>query len=265
MMKRKRRGFFDMKWSDLGLMALVILALLAIQVCTNTPTEPPSETCEPPDNPPNGRCGWNTESCSWDCPEPPPPPPPPPPTTGAVPGDYVHVDRVDGIINGTSSQNPALLHGMVWAGWRDPVALADRCSFACNGTQGLYFGKTCDELRDFGAFGLVLLREGENQIIPNLEKDNRRCNPNHRLYDPAFLKGSGQCERAEIRRSRLMEYRGTDERPRLRAHKETMNRMRARAQTCATRLRANGGKSFDSITGWCAAMKLANFRLGDCP
>lgn len=256
-MTRTKRGFFSLRPKDVGFLLAVVAVLLAMQMCREAPGElPPIETCEPTNNPPDGRCAWNTDSCSWDCPE----QEPPPPLLGAVPGDYVHVDRVDGIIDGTSVRNPGLLHGMVFGGWRDPQNVAHFCSFACDGTQGLYFGMTCDELRAFGDTGLRLIREAENQIVPALRKDNRRCRHSHRLFDQAFLKSNGDCARAEITKTRFSRYRG-----RLNAHKKAMFAMVGRAQTCADELHSAGGGSYDSIAGWCRSMRTALFRLSDCP
>jgi len=106
---------------------------------------------------------------------------------------------------------------------------------------------------------MVLTREGEDFIVPQLRKVNRRCKENHPEHDPRF------CGRSEMRKSRLLEYRGTEEEPRLDAHMEKANAARTLAGRCRAELQANGGSSFDSIAGWCQSMKLAGFSKEDCP
>ncbi len=192
-----------------------------------------------------------------------PPTPVTPEPERADPGNYVRLERVPAILNGTSSQDPGLiadLQFMAWAGWRDPLKVADECPFACNGSQAVYFGLTCDELRGFGAVGQRLVQEGENQIVPQLQKENRRCNPQHRLYDERFLTAKGECARSEMRKTRLSDFRA-----RLARHSTQANAMRDTAQRCRSILVNAGGKPFDSIAGWCSAMKRTGFTVSDCP
>ena len=203
---------------------------------------------------------WDEETCWCVCPnggvfmedrgcqDPIPPPAP-------DPADYVNLDRVDDIINGTSSRNPGLLHGLTFGGWRDPLNVAANCP-----DEVEYIGFADEfKLGDFGAFGMELAREGEDFIIPQLWRVNRRCKANHPKHDPRF------CGRSEIRKSRLAEYRGTKEEPRLDAHIEKANVARTLAGRCRSELLANNGSAYDSIAGWCQSMRLAGFSKEDCP
>lgn len=222
------------------------------------------EACEciPPEPPPPPGCELDPATCesgevdedSCEC-----VPVEPPDPDRPKPSDYVNMDRVDDIINGTSSQNPGLLHGLAWAGWRDPLNVADNCPNDVN-----YIGFDSGmALRGFGDFGAELTREGEDFIIPQLRKVNRRCDASHPQHDPAF------CGRSEMRKSRLKEYRGTEEAPRLDAHMAKANEARQLAGRCLQPLRSNGGFSYDSIAGWCQSLMQANnqtgFTVDDCP
>lgn len=208
---------------------------------------------------------WDPEACDCACPDfdvfvdgegcaaPLPPP------DGPEPNDYVNMDRVDDIINGTSSQNPGLLHGLTFGGWRDPLFVASKCSDAVS-----YIGfEDQFDLEDFGNFGLVLASEGEDFIVPQLRRVNRRCNANHPEHDSRY------CGRSEMRKTRLVEYRGTEEEPRLSAHMDRANHARVLAGRCRNALGVNGGFGFDSIAGWCGSLRQAGqetgFTVEDCP
>ena len=182
--------------------------------------------------------------------------PPEPPPDVPDPKNYINLDRVEGIINGTSTKDPGLLHGMTFGGWRDPLAVVAKCPWACDGSDGPpFFEMDCAELTAYGNLGQELVQEGEEFIIPQLRKVNRRCKETHPQHDPRF------CGRSEMRKSRLQEYRS-----RLDPHKETMNWTRGKAGTCRDALIAAGGGAYDSIAGWwCGSMTRAGFGVRDCP
>ncbi|KKL52577.1 hypothetical protein LCGC14_2284080 [marine sediment metagenome] len=179
----------------------------------------------------------------------------PPPPNVPDPAEYINLDRVDDIINGTSSRNPGLLHGLTFGGWRDPLNVAAKCS-----DEVEYIGfSNAGALHDFGVFGMELALEGEDFIVPQLRKVNRRCKENHPQHDLRF------CGRSEMRKSRLVKYRGTEEEPRLDAHLDRAAMARGLAGRCRAKLAANAGSPYDSIAGWCQSMKLAGFSKEDCP
>ncbi len=176
-----------------------------------------------------------------------------PPPEGPDPADYLNMDRVEAIINGSAGQQ-SLLAGMTWAGWRDPLNVASNCPDDVE-----YIGfDNAQELEDFGNTGLGLTREGEDFMIPQMRKVNRRCRETHPQHRPAF------CGRSEMTKTRLAEYR-----VRLDPHKERSNVMRVLAGRCTATLRANGGYAYDSIAGWCGSLRTANettgFTADECP
>lgn len=218
--------------------ALMLLLFGCAGINVPAPECPPCKECPPP------------------CPEPPVEPPvEPPPTIGANPEDYVHIDRVNGIVNGTSSQDPGLMHGLVWGGWRDPLYVAVHCAIDVD-----YIGFTSvQELADFGETGRALSEEG-TVLIEKLWTKNRRCNPAHPLHDPRFLKSDGSCERSEVRKEVLTEYRSRHD-----PHLERAADTQRRAQVCRPFLEANGGVPYDSIAGWCQSMERAGVHADSCP
>ena len=90
------------------------------------PVDPPPEECDLiPDDCLEGE-EFDGVACECTPVEPPPVDPPPverPPPATSDPGDYVHIDRVDGIVNGTPGA-PNLLHWCPDAMWRDPEKFA---------------------------------------------------------------------------------------------------------------------------------------------
>lgn len=231
--------------------------------CESGKVDPDTCQCVPPEEPPPPEgCELDPSTCesgkvdldSCEC-----VPIEPPDPNLPKPSDYVNMDRVDDIIEGTSSQNPGLLHGLPYGGWRDPLNVAANCP---NEVEYIGFS-TPNELVAFGEFGLELTREGEDFIVPQLRKVNRRCDPANPQHDPAF------CGRSEMRKSRLEEYRGTEEAPRLDAHLKRASDARVLANRCLQTLRANGGFAYDSIAGWCQsfiqAKNQTGFKIESCP
>jgi len=225
----------------------------------------------------NGCVNWNIDTC--ECQDPPvctllptecpsgivdfenceciPVDSPPPP--GPDPTNYIHIDRVPGIIDGTAVQ-VGLLHGLTWGGWRDPLRVAVECA-----SDVRYIGfASPDELTAFGIFGRELTREGEDFMIPQMRTENRRCNKASPKFDPRFLKANGDCARSEMRKSRLQEYHGTDENPRLDAHMQRVSEATRLAGRCRAKL-LDRGYAYDSTWGWCQKMTLAGFSQADCP
>lgn len=204
----------------------------------------------PPPPPPTSTTTAPPEATTSTIPELPPPSPPPP--DRADPRDYVSLERIDGIIDGTASA-PGLLHGLAFGGWRDPLYVADHCPWAAN-----FLGFVSpDELREFGLFGAALTREGEDFVVVQLRKENRRCDPTNPNFDPRFLRTDGSCAKSEMRKSRLGEYRS-----RLEPHLEIVDDTRARAATCQAELleRDPITGAYDSIEGWCRVMNRLGLR-----
>ena len=214
---------------------LLILLLLGMS-CNDTPPpvdppiDPPVDPIDPPVDPPTD----------------------PPPPLSADPTIYIHVDRIQGILTGTNSQNPGLLHGMTFGGWRDPMLVANVCPWAAS-----YLGFTVEGLMFFGETGMRLTREGEAVIIPQLMKENRRCDLDNRNYSEVFLKADGSCARSEMRKSKLKEYRS-----KLTPHLEKANKMRDKGRSCMNKLVEEGlARSpvieigYDSIAGFCQQMQ----------
>jgi len=176
----------------------------------------------------------------------PPPPPidpmPPPQPPEADPSDYIHIDRVDEIIHGTAVR-VGLLHGLTFSGWRDPLSVAARCPSATS-----FLGFSTTEMVEFGKLGGRLTREGEDFMLPQLQKENRRCFVG-KNFNEKFLKANGDCARSEMRKTRLTEYRDV-----LTPHMLVANGMRDIAQSCSAKLRAAGAPAYDAISGFCSAL-----------
>lgn len=232
---------------------------------------PPPDVCELEPSDCNEGEDFDVEAC--ECvPSPPPPTTTTPPDGEADPADYVHIDRVPGIIDGTAA-SLALLHWCPDANWRDPERVADRC----DDDVAQYLGfPSSDALRTFGnPKGLELCREGEEDIEPQLRKENRRCNEGNPNFDPRFLKANGDCARSEMRKTRLADYASKkldddgDPIGRLRKHEAVSVPMRGRAGDCRAAVTAAGGSSYDSIAGFCGSLTKAEaetgFTVGDCP
>lgn len=191
-----------------------------------------------------------------------PPIEPPPTECQGEPDCYIHIDRVDDILNGTSTQNLGLMHWCPFTNWRDPRDVGNKCGNDVANYLG--FGSSA-EILSFGEVeGMELCVEGDTQIVPQLQKENRRCDPDNPNYDERFLKADGSCGRSEMRKSRLVEYRA-----RLDPHQNRAIGLRARGGECRTALIAAGGGTFDSVAGFCSALKKAEaetgFTVDDCP
>lgn len=182
----------------------------------------------------------------------PPPPDPPPPDNRADPRDYVSMERVDGIIDGTAAQ-VGLLHGLTFGGWRDPIYVADHCPWAA----GFLGFVAPEEMRAFGELGAGLTREGEDFVVPQLRKPNRRCDPDGPNHDPRFLRSDGTCGQSEMRKTRLAEFRS-----RLDPHMDVVDDTTARAAACQSDLlrRDPDTGAYDSIRGWCDVMNRLGLR-----
>ena len=227
------------------------------------PVDPPPEECDLiPDDCLEGE-EFDGVACECTPVEPPPVDPPPverPPPATSDPGDYVHIDRVDGIVNGTPGA-PNLLHWCPDAMWRDPEKFAVECS----DSVGFFGFTTADDMRFFGnPTGLDLCQYAEHRFIPDLERENRRCTPDHELYDEAFLKEDGTCARSEMRKARLKAFNDNIEGT-FGQHRVRSVDMRSKAGTCREWLRNNGGAVYDSIAGFCSSLNKAGVTAKACP
>ena len=244
---------------------LLLLLLAGISVGCNDapgppdPPEPPpiDEPTDPPVDPP-------VDPPPVDPPVDPPPVDPPidPPVDPPVdppPSNvdlYIPMRQVEGIINGTGvpiEQN-AINHGMVWGAGRAFRDAANNCPWSCNDPNDLYFGKTCAEMHDIHLRSIDLNAEGL-RMIDKLRKENRRCDPNHRLYDPNFIDLQGRCRRSEVRVFVYEEFRTRHD-----AHLNEAADLTAIGGACQSLLRSHGGSAFDTVGGWCQSANDARGR-----
>lgn len=248
------RRFFEVRWQDLALVGLVILSGFAISVCSGgVPDVPPVEPAPA------------TTTAAAD-PEPKPEPTPVEPvappdepaqeTASGGPGNYISMRRIDGILNGTSSQSPGLIaeaQFMAWAGWRDPHNVATYCN-----TSAPYIGTTDRELTAFGNRGQQLTQEAETVWIPRWQRagPNRRC---EREPDP--LTGPGWCDVTDVNKNGPWKA-FKDE---FDSHLQRASMFRTLAGRCRGFLVAHGGSDYDSIAGWCGSMRRAGVDAGACP
>lgn len=238
----------------------IIVALCGVLYlnCNTDPGPDPPPPCDL-------ECGEGETLDPDECacvPDPPPPPPPPPTDCQGEPSCYIHIDRVDDILNGTSTQNLGLMHWCPFTNWRDPRDVGNRCGDDV--AQYLGFSSSAAILSFGETEGMRLCTNGEQQIVPQLQKKNRRCDAENSNYDERFLKADGSCARSEMRKSRLIEYRAE-----LDPHQNRAIGLRARGGECRTAVVAAGGSAFDSAAGFCGSLNKAEaetgFTVDDCP
>ncbi len=190
--------------------------------------------------------------------------PPEPPTVKA--GDYIKLTRAESILFWQSSTNVGLVAGaqaLSNAGWRDPLRVLARCPWAFEGDQ--YMGMSRDDASAFWETGAALTRRAEDNFIPRLVENavNRRCDVDHPQHHPDF------CKVNNIRKTVYSPFGalGDVDTPRgeFWKHLDRANAMRNRAGRCRNAIRDAGGKTYDSIAGWCTAMNQLSWRSEDCP
>lgn len=251
-----KRGFFTIRRRDAVLLVLTILGLVFLQMATPGCDNPPLPPAEPQPAPPSPE---PSEPSPEPTPEPPPPEPQPAPepTGQTVPSDYIRIERISGILNGTSGADPGLIaetQFLVWAGWRDPLYVAVRCN-----TSAFYLGSTEHELSTFGMDGMDLVRESEDVWIPRWqgEASNRRCG-----VEPDPPAGPGWCQVTNVRKDGDWQ-RFLD---RFDQHLEMASVFREIASRCRNFLVAQPrGTDYDSIAGWCQSMRRAGVDANACP
>lgn len=245
--------FFRVRRRDLMLLVVVVAGLLVLQALSGgcRRAQPPVDTtttapAEPEPQP-------TTSVPIEPAPTTTIPAPPPGATT---PRDYIRISQIDGILNGTNSQNPGLIaeaQFMAWAGWRDPLNVVEYCPDAL-----WYLGATEPEMAAFGDTGAGLVRRAEDTWLPRWAQEgpNRRCGK-----EPNPPEGPGWCEVTNVRKN--SEWSGFREE--FKAHLAQASLYRARAGRCRGYLVAHGGSEYDSIAGWCDSMHRAGASVLDCP
>lgn len=258
-------------------LALIFILLMLVAGCTPPPAPAPCELTqddctEGPVDLESCECTSCADGYVWNGSQcvvlPLPPPPPPDPDPGPKPSDYVHLSRVDEIMfwqshkwEGLFAYEPAL----AWQGSRDILHVLDRCRWAFPDV----FGLTPDEGEDLAQIGAEILWETREYIgrtsnpkppsafyrldDPSDKRSqdgaaipNKRCDPNHEQYDPAF------CGRTDVRKNVWAGFRES-----LLSHIKTTNLMRSIAGECQT---PEPLGPFDSIAGWCTEMGKSGYR-----